>query len=64
MADYAQREELSNIQNCLEKARNTTGSRLVAVGYCHNCYEDLEKGKLFCNSLCADQYYMKRRYFN
>lgn len=43
------------------KSNNVNESRPKTDGYCLNCYEDIEDGKLFCNSLCAEQFEFKRR---
>ena len=43
------------------KSNNVDKSRPEPEGYCLNCYEDVEDNKLFCNSLCAEQFEIKRR---
>ncbi len=42
-----------------ERIRNVHKRKLVKIkpdGYCHNCFEDLEGEKIFCNNKCATQY--------
>lgn len=46
-------EEQTNLANRIRIAR-TAHPTLKPVGYCHHCYEDVDKEHLFCNLVCAE----------
>lgn len=61
--DKASVETESYIAEKLKQHSNRqVKSGLKPAGHCHNCYEDVDDNKLFCNRICADQYELARKY--
>lgn len=36
-------------------------TKVEALGECHNCYEEVEHPKLFCDGYCAGEYERKSK---
>lgn len=66
VADLADIEIERNSQGDVNRVRfqrpeSNRRETLTPQGYCHNCFEDLEGDKLFCDSCCAKQHDVKSR---
>jgi len=62
-ADLAQMHIEAELENNINnfKRNKIVRDKPKPEGYCLNCYEDLDNNKLFCNSLCAEQFEFKKR---
>lgn len=56
IVDKSFKEEQNYIAENLNRVRKKTYSKLSPVGYCHNCFEELDSPRLFCDDKCAAQY--------
>ena len=63
MVDYSVAEEDNYREALVAKARKApqNTSRLKPVGYCYNCYEDVQGNMLFCDNRCADEYHYRNK---
>jgi hypothetical protein len=62
IADESFNEEQSYITEKIHKVKRKSYTKLSPVGYCHNCFEDLDDNKLFCNDKCATQYNIAEKF--
>lgn len=61
-ADFAFLEIESRLQHQLNAAKSYRSDRSVKPeGYCHNCEEEVQGEKLFCNGKCATQFERNKR---
>lgn len=54
--DESFNEEQAYIAENTNRVKKKPYTKLSPVGYCHNCFEDLDDKKIFCNDKCATQY--------
>lgn len=47
-----------------KKISKSTRDKLVPNGICYNCCKIINEGKIFCSSICAEQYEIEKRLEN
>lgn len=61
IADKAEAQEAAQREASIKAACANTGPRLLHIGECHYCGDEVEEPKLFCNGTCATKFARKER---
>ena len=56
IADLAQEQELPHLEAAIANARVNDTPKLKHTGECHQCGEQIESPKLFCDGICAKKH--------